>query len=115
MKIKLVGAKKGHSLLKKKADALTMRMRSLLKQIMEVCAARCAGLRRASERGLRASSRGSGSGCDPAGVVVRRVERQSGSARTWLAGRVWPRSLAAVRAVPTRRLVGRLLAPLAVR
>ncbi|KAG8459659.1 hypothetical protein KFE25_001015 [Diacronema lutheri] len=35
MKIKLVGAKKGHSLLKKKADALTMRMRSLLKQIME--------------------------------------------------------------------------------
>jgi len=35
MKIKLVGAKKGHSLLKKKADALTMRMRSLLRQIME--------------------------------------------------------------------------------
>ncbi|KAJ1619707.1 ATPase, V1 complex, subunit D [Pavlovales sp. CCMP2436] len=35
MKIKLVGAKKGHSLLKKKADALTMRMRSLLKQIVD--------------------------------------------------------------------------------
>lgn len=35
MKIKLVAAKKGHSLLKKKADALTMRMRSLLRQIME--------------------------------------------------------------------------------
>ena len=30
MKIKLVGAKKGHSLLKKKADALTMRLRGKL-------------------------------------------------------------------------------------
>lgn len=35
MKVKLVGAKKGHSLLKKKADALTMRLRGLLKQIIE--------------------------------------------------------------------------------
>lgn len=34
MKTKLVAAKKGHSLLKKKADALTMRMRSLLREIM---------------------------------------------------------------------------------
>lgn len=35
MKTKLVGAKKGHSLLKKKADALTMRLRNLLKHILE--------------------------------------------------------------------------------
>jgi len=35
MKVKLVGAKKGHSLLKKKADALTMRLRALLKDILE--------------------------------------------------------------------------------
>lgn len=35
MKIKLTGAKKGHSLLKKKADALTMRLRALLKSILE--------------------------------------------------------------------------------
>ena len=34
MKVKLVGAKKGHSLLKKKADALTMRLRALLKNIL---------------------------------------------------------------------------------
>jgi len=35
MKVKLVGAKKGHSLLKKKADALTMRLRNLLRHILE--------------------------------------------------------------------------------
>ena len=35
MKVKLTGAKKGHSLLKKKADALTMRLRALLKNILE--------------------------------------------------------------------------------
>jgi len=35
MKIKLIGAKKGHSLLKKKADALTMRLRALLHNILE--------------------------------------------------------------------------------
>jgi len=35
MKVKLVGAKKGHSLLKKKADALTMRLRNLLRSILE--------------------------------------------------------------------------------
>jgi len=35
MKLKLVGAKKGHSLLKKKADALTMRLRNLLRDILE--------------------------------------------------------------------------------
>ena len=35
MKVKLVGAKKGHSLLKKKADALTMRLRMLLRNILK--------------------------------------------------------------------------------
>jgi len=35
MKTKLLGAKKGHSLLKKKADALTLRFRSILKKIVE--------------------------------------------------------------------------------
>ena len=35
MKIKLTGAKKGHSLLKKKADALSMRLRALLKNILQ--------------------------------------------------------------------------------
>ncbi len=35
MKVKLTGAKKGHSLLKK-ADALTMRLRALLKTILQV-------------------------------------------------------------------------------
>ena len=35
MKVKLTGAKKGHSLLKKKADALSMRLRALLKNILE--------------------------------------------------------------------------------
>jgi len=35
MKVKLVGAKKGHSLLKKKADALSMRLRNLLRNILD--------------------------------------------------------------------------------
>jgi len=35
MKIKHTGAKKGHSLLKKKADALTMRLRALLQNILK--------------------------------------------------------------------------------
>jgi V-type H+-transporting ATPase subunit D len=35
MKIRLKGAQKGHSLLKKKADALTMRFRLVLKKIIE--------------------------------------------------------------------------------
>lgn len=35
MKFKLTGAKKGHSLLKKKADALTMRLRLLLRNILQ--------------------------------------------------------------------------------
>lgn len=36
MKARLKGAQKGHSLLKKKADALTMRFRMILKKIIEV-------------------------------------------------------------------------------
>ena len=36
MKTRLKGAQKGHSLLKKKADALSMRFRSILKQIVTV-------------------------------------------------------------------------------
>ena len=35
MKARLVGATKGHALLKKKADALTMRYRQLLKEIVD--------------------------------------------------------------------------------
>lgn len=35
MKARLVGATKGHALLKKKADALTMRYRQILKEIVE--------------------------------------------------------------------------------
>jgi len=37
MKLRLKGAQKGHSLLKKKADALTVRFRQILKKIIEVC------------------------------------------------------------------------------
>ena len=36
MKARLKGAQKGHSLLKKKADALTMRFRLILGKIIEV-------------------------------------------------------------------------------
>jgi hypothetical protein len=36
MKLRLKGAQKGHSLLKKKADALTLRFRAILKKIIEV-------------------------------------------------------------------------------
>jgi len=35
MKARLKGAQKGHSLLKKKADAIQLRFRSILKKIME--------------------------------------------------------------------------------
>lgn len=37
MKARLTGATKGHSLLKKKADALQMRFRLILNKIVEVC------------------------------------------------------------------------------
>ena len=37
MKARLKGAQKGHSLLKKKADALNMRFRQILGKIIEVC------------------------------------------------------------------------------
>lgn len=36
MKTRLKGAQKGHSLLKKKADALNLRFREILKKIIEV-------------------------------------------------------------------------------
>ncbi len=36
MKARLKGAQKGHSLLKKKADALTLRFRQILSKIIEV-------------------------------------------------------------------------------
>lgn len=36
MKTRLKGAQKGHSLLKKKADALNMRFRDILRKIVEV-------------------------------------------------------------------------------
>ena len=36
MKLRLKGAQKGHSLLKKKADALTLRFRAILRKIIEV-------------------------------------------------------------------------------
>lgn len=36
MKARLKGAQKGHSLLKKKSDALTMRFRKILRKIIEV-------------------------------------------------------------------------------
>lgn len=36
MKTRLKGAQKGHSLLKKKADALNLRFREILKKIVDV-------------------------------------------------------------------------------
>lgn len=36
MKARLKGAQKGHSLLKRKADALTLRFRQILSKIIEV-------------------------------------------------------------------------------
>ena len=36
MKMRLKGAQKGHSLLKRKADALTLRFRQILSKIIEV-------------------------------------------------------------------------------
>ena len=39
MKLRLKGAQKGHSLLKKKADALTLRFRQILSKIVEVIGA----------------------------------------------------------------------------
>lgn len=40
MKARLIGATKGHALLKKKADALTVRYRQILKEIVEAKAVR---------------------------------------------------------------------------
>ena len=40
MKVRLKGAQKGHSLLKRKADALTLRFRQILAKIIEVSATR---------------------------------------------------------------------------
>jgi V-type H+-transporting ATPase subunit D len=37
MKQRLIGAKKGHGLLKKKSDALTIRFRAILQKIKDVC------------------------------------------------------------------------------
>lgn len=42
MKGRLKGAKTGHSLLKKKADAMQMKFRSILKKIIEVGNRMCA-------------------------------------------------------------------------
>jgi len=36
MKTRLTGAQKGHSMLKKKSDALTARFRTILKEIVQV-------------------------------------------------------------------------------
>jgi len=41
MKSRLAGAQKGHGLLKKKADALQMRFRLILKKIIDVSAFLC--------------------------------------------------------------------------
>ena len=41
MKLRLKGAQKGHSLLKKKADALTVRFRQILLKIVEVSVKEC--------------------------------------------------------------------------
>lgn len=41
MKGRLKGAQKGHSLLKKKADALQMRFRLILSKIIDVCIINC--------------------------------------------------------------------------
>lgn len=36
-KLKLLSARKGHDLLKKKSDALAVKFRAILSQILEVC------------------------------------------------------------------------------
>ena len=41
MKLRLKGAQKGHSLLKKKADALTLRFRQILRKIIDVSISEC--------------------------------------------------------------------------
>jgi len=45
MKSRLAGAQKGHGLLKKKADALQMRFRLILKKIIDVSCQYCAILK----------------------------------------------------------------------
>ena len=44
MKARLIGATKGHALLKKKADALTLRFRAILKEIIDAKEVRQAGV-----------------------------------------------------------------------
>jgi V-type H+-transporting ATPase subunit D len=56
MKIKHTGAKKGHSLLKKKADALSMRLRALLQNILTVRGPRALAPPRA-RRAVRSTDR----------------------------------------------------------
>lgn len=59
MKLRLKGAKTGHSLLKKKSDALTLRFREVLKQIIKVRLAGSRGrwLRQTAADGQAALSR----------------------------------------------------------
>ena len=70
MKVKLTGAKKGHSLLKKKADALTMRLRLLLKNILTV---RPASSRTVARPPLPAERRGRG-------ICLAQAKEEMGSA-----------------------------------
>lgn len=55
MKIRLKGAKTGHSLLKKKSDALTMRFRDVLRQIIKVRTKKRRGRRRKERKKWRTS------------------------------------------------------------
>lgn len=59
MKARLIGATKGHALLKKKADALTVRYRQILKEIVEAKQASILA-RQGAEQRRRAGSGGGG-------------------------------------------------------